>query len=243
MEMPTLPTDKVRFVGDLVACVIGEDRYQVEDACALVDVEYAPLPAVVDPEHAQDPGLPRVDEAIPANRAYHGVFAHGDVEAALARRRSGGRGALPPGPPDARAARAARLSGELAARRRDAHVLALDPDSASDALGAGRAARDSGERDPRDRAGRRRRLRPEDPALPRGADHGRGLAAARPAGALDRDPPREPARLASRPRGHRRRPGRGEVGRHDPRSRRRRSSPTSGPTPTSRPTTWRASSA
>ena len=83
MEMPTLPTDKVRFVGDPVACVIGEDRYQVEDACALVDVEYAPLPAVIDAEHAHDPGLPLVDETIPANRAYQGVFAHGGVEAAL----------------------------------------------------------------------------------------------------------------------------------------------------------------
>ncbi|HSF05332.1 MAG TPA: molybdopterin cofactor-binding domain-containing protein, partial [Methylomirabilota bacterium] len=85
MEMPTLPTDKVRFVGDPVACVIGENRYQVEDACALVAVEYAPLPAVVDPERAQDPGLPRVDETIPANRPYAGVFAHGDVEAARGR--------------------------------------------------------------------------------------------------------------------------------------------------------------
>jgi aerobic carbon-monoxide dehydrogenase large subunit len=83
MEMATLPTDKVRFVGDLVACVIGEDRYGVEDACALVDVEYAPLEAVVDPERAQDPGRPLVDEAIPANRPYAGVFAHGDIEAAL----------------------------------------------------------------------------------------------------------------------------------------------------------------
>src|SRR5499426_986172 len=83
MEMTTLPTDKARFVGDIVACVIGERRYQVEDACALVDVEYAPLPAVVDPEHAQDSGLPLVDETIPANRAYHGVCAHGDVTTAL----------------------------------------------------------------------------------------------------------------------------------------------------------------
>src|SRR5262245_62514054 len=82
MEMPTLPTDKVRFAGDLVACVIGEDRYGVEDACALVEVEYEPLSAVIDPERAQDPSLPRVDEAIPANRAYQGVFAHGDVRAA-----------------------------------------------------------------------------------------------------------------------------------------------------------------
>jgi carbon-monoxide dehydrogenase large subunit len=84
MEMPTLPADKVRFVGDPVACVIGEDRYRVEDACALVEVGYTPLPAVVDPERAQEPGAPRVDPAIPANRPYQGVVAHGDVEAALA---------------------------------------------------------------------------------------------------------------------------------------------------------------
>src|SRR5215510_2233898 len=83
MEMTTLPTDKVRFAGDLVACVIGVERDQVEDACALVDVEYAPLAAVTNPEHAQDSGLPLVDETIPANRAYQGVFGHGDVAAAL----------------------------------------------------------------------------------------------------------------------------------------------------------------
>ncbi len=83
MEMATLPVDKVRFVGDPIACVVGEDRYAVEDGCARVDVQYAPLAAVVDPERAQDPGVPRVDEAIPANRAYEGVFAHGDVAAAL----------------------------------------------------------------------------------------------------------------------------------------------------------------
>jgi len=83
MEMSTLPVDRVRFVGDLVACVIGEQRDQVEDACALVRLEYALLRAVVDPERAQDPGLPLVDETIPANRAYAGIFASGDVAAAL----------------------------------------------------------------------------------------------------------------------------------------------------------------
>ena len=83
MEMSALPTDKVRFVGDPVACVIGEDRYQVADACELVEVEYERLAAVVDPERARDAGLPRVDAAIPANCPYAGVFAHGDVESAL----------------------------------------------------------------------------------------------------------------------------------------------------------------
>ncbi len=84
MEMSTLPTDKVRFVGDLVACIVGDDPYRVEDACALVEVEYTPLAAVVDAERAGDPGVSLVDETVPANRAYDGVFAHGDVEAALA---------------------------------------------------------------------------------------------------------------------------------------------------------------
>jgi aerobic carbon-monoxide dehydrogenase large subunit len=85
MEMPALPADKVRFVGDPVACVIGDDRYRVEDACGLVGVEYEPLAPVIDPERAADSGLPRVDDTIPANRPYRGVFAHGDVEAALGR--------------------------------------------------------------------------------------------------------------------------------------------------------------
>src|SRR5256712_13470802 len=58
MEMPTLPVDKVRFVGDPVACVIGEQRYHAEDACARADAQHSPLPAVVDPERAQDPALP-----------------------------------------------------------------------------------------------------------------------------------------------------------------------------------------
>jgi carbon-monoxide dehydrogenase large subunit len=82
MEMATLPVDKARFVGDPVACVIGDDRYRVEDACALVEVEWATLPAVVDPERAHDADLPRVDDTVPANRAYAGLFAHGDVDAA-----------------------------------------------------------------------------------------------------------------------------------------------------------------
>jgi aerobic carbon-monoxide dehydrogenase large subunit len=84
MEMSILPSDKVRFVGDPVACVVGEDRYQVEDACALVEVQYEELPAVVDPESAQEPDRALVDESVPSNRPYRGVFAHGDVDAALA---------------------------------------------------------------------------------------------------------------------------------------------------------------
>ncbi len=45
---PPMAEDEVRFVGDLVALVIAEDRYIAEDAADMVDVGYEPLTAVVD---------------------------------------------------------------------------------------------------------------------------------------------------------------------------------------------------
>jgi carbon-monoxide dehydrogenase large subunit len=45
---PPLAEDEVRFVGDPVALVVAEDRYIAEDACDLVDVDYEPLPPIVD---------------------------------------------------------------------------------------------------------------------------------------------------------------------------------------------------
>ena len=48
MTRPLLATGKVRFVGEAVAAVVTEDPYQGEDAIELVDVDYDPLPAVID---------------------------------------------------------------------------------------------------------------------------------------------------------------------------------------------------
>ncbi|MHB1595266.1 MAG: xanthine dehydrogenase family protein molybdopterin-binding subunit [Streptosporangiaceae bacterium] len=47
-----LATDVVRFVGDPVAAVVTEHEYQGEDAVELVDVDYEPLPAVLDLDDA-----------------------------------------------------------------------------------------------------------------------------------------------------------------------------------------------
>ncbi|HEX6931199.1 MAG TPA: xanthine dehydrogenase family protein molybdopterin-binding subunit [Streptosporangiaceae bacterium] len=52
MTRPLLATGKVRFVGEAVAVVVTEDPYQGEDAIELVDVDYDPLPAVVDLDDA-----------------------------------------------------------------------------------------------------------------------------------------------------------------------------------------------
>src|SRR6266496_490582 len=50
-----LATDKVRFQGQEVAFVIADDRYSARDALELIEVEYEPLPAVIDARKALDP--------------------------------------------------------------------------------------------------------------------------------------------------------------------------------------------
>jgi aerobic carbon-monoxide dehydrogenase large subunit len=49
-----LATDKVRYVGDGVAVVLATSRAAAVDGAEHVDVDYAPLPAVVDVEAARD---------------------------------------------------------------------------------------------------------------------------------------------------------------------------------------------
>ena len=57
-----LATDKVRFQGQEVACVIADDPYIAKDACEAIDVEYEPLPVDRQPDagagrgRAGDPG-------------------------------------------------------------------------------------------------------------------------------------------------------------------------------------------
>src|SRR3954454_2489396 len=53
-----LATDKVRFQGQEVACVIADDPYIAKDACEAIDIEYEPLPPIVNPMQAQADGAP-----------------------------------------------------------------------------------------------------------------------------------------------------------------------------------------
>src|SRR5690242_5287157 len=56
MGQPPLARDVVRFVGEPVAAVVTEGRYQGEDAGDLVDVDYEALPAVIDMTTAAEQG-------------------------------------------------------------------------------------------------------------------------------------------------------------------------------------------
>ncbi len=51
-----LPVDKVMYQAQEVAAVIATDRYIAADAVEAVEVEYEPLPVVVDPFKALEPG-------------------------------------------------------------------------------------------------------------------------------------------------------------------------------------------
>ncbi len=65
-----LAEDKVRFYGDPIAVVVAQDRYIARDARDLIDIEYEPLPSVVDPEKAMQPDAPLLYEAFGSNVAF-----------------------------------------------------------------------------------------------------------------------------------------------------------------------------
>lgn len=57
-----LAKDRVRYVGDVIACVAAEDEETCYKALELIDVEYEILPAVFDPFEAMEEGAPRLFE-------------------------------------------------------------------------------------------------------------------------------------------------------------------------------------
>jgi carbon-monoxide dehydrogenase large subunit len=75
-----LAGDRARFVGEAVAVVVAESRYAAEDARALIDVDWEPLPSVQEPTA---PGPARVHDDIPDNLAGRVTLSRGDVAAAL----------------------------------------------------------------------------------------------------------------------------------------------------------------
>ncbi|HTW87603.1 MAG TPA: xanthine dehydrogenase family protein molybdopterin-binding subunit [Candidatus Binataceae bacterium] len=64
---PVLALDKVRFVGEPVAIAVASDAYLAHDALELIEVDYEPLEAVLDPEQALAPGAPLIHEQFGSN--------------------------------------------------------------------------------------------------------------------------------------------------------------------------------
>ena len=79
-----LAVDKVRYIGDNVACVAAISEEIAEQALELIDVEYEPLPAYFDPEESMKAQSDLIHPERPHNieKDYHHVF--GDPDAGFA---------------------------------------------------------------------------------------------------------------------------------------------------------------
>src|SRR6478672_11920907 len=74
---PLIVSDRVRHVGDRVAFVVAETLTQARDAAELVEVDYEPLPALVNIEDAAKPDALKVWDDNPAgNNAFRLMFGN-----------------------------------------------------------------------------------------------------------------------------------------------------------------------
>ncbi|MBC7778905.1 MAG: xanthine dehydrogenase family protein molybdopterin-binding subunit [Proteobacteria bacterium] len=76
---------EVAFVGEAIVMVVAETRYIAEDALALIDIDFAPLPVVHDVHQALDAAAPLVRSDAVSNIAERVPVGFGEVEQAFAR--------------------------------------------------------------------------------------------------------------------------------------------------------------
>jgi aerobic carbon-monoxide dehydrogenase large subunit len=74
----------VYYVGQTIGMVVAVDRYTAEDAAAMIDVDYEPLPVEMDLEKALGDSAPLVHATVPNNLAAHFIQTCGKPEDAFA---------------------------------------------------------------------------------------------------------------------------------------------------------------
>jgi aerobic carbon-monoxide dehydrogenase large subunit len=82
-QKPLLAVGKVRFVGEPIAAVVATDKYIARDAADLIEVDYDPLPAVVNPEIGMESSSPRLYDEFPDNVAFRSGFESGSTDEAF----------------------------------------------------------------------------------------------------------------------------------------------------------------
>jgi aerobic carbon-monoxide dehydrogenase large subunit len=76
--------DRARYVGEIVAMVVADSRYRAEDAAAVIEVDWEPLPVVAEMVAATGSGAPLIYPEWGTNIAVAFTHAIGDVDAAFA---------------------------------------------------------------------------------------------------------------------------------------------------------------
>ncbi|GAB4438396.1 MAG: molybdopterin-dependent oxidoreductase [Chloroflexi bacterium OHK40] len=78
-----IASDRVRYVGQIVAAVVASDLGTARDAAEKINVEYETLPVVVDAEKATEDGAPLVHDEIANNTSFVWRLDGGDIDAAF----------------------------------------------------------------------------------------------------------------------------------------------------------------
>ncbi|MYZ48513.1 xanthine dehydrogenase family protein molybdopterin-binding subunit [Propylenella binzhouense] len=73
------------YVGEPIALVVADTRYEAEDAAGAVFVDYEPLPVVADARRAVEAGTPAVRTELASNLLNRMMVAFGDVDEAFAK--------------------------------------------------------------------------------------------------------------------------------------------------------------
>ena len=135
LETPNVPRrplafEIARYSGEWVAAVVAETRAQAEDAAEAIEIDYEPLPFVLDAEEAMEKGSPLVHEKHGSNVLLDKTFVWGEVEkdfAASPRKLSlrvkWGRSSTVP-------IETFGVVAQLGSLARDPRRLGLDPDAA-----------------------------------------------------------------------------------------------------------------
>ncbi len=79
-----MASDTAKYEGEPVAVVVASDAYVARDALELIEVDYEPLPAVVDPERGLEDGAPLVHEDLGTNLCVGGSRSIGNPDTAFA---------------------------------------------------------------------------------------------------------------------------------------------------------------
>ncbi|HST46352.1 xanthine dehydrogenase family protein molybdopterin-binding subunit [Jatrophihabitans sp.] len=76
---PSLAVDEVNHVGEAVAVVVARDKAAAQDALEAIEIDYEPLPVVLDMEAALAEGADQVHAHLESNRSFTWVFESGSA--------------------------------------------------------------------------------------------------------------------------------------------------------------------
>jgi carbon-monoxide dehydrogenase large subunit len=76
---PSVAVDEVNHVGEAVAVIVARSKTAAQDAVELVEVDYDPLPVVLDMEQALAEGADLTHDHVASNESFRWIFDAGDA--------------------------------------------------------------------------------------------------------------------------------------------------------------------